>query len=192
MYPVEVLLPLNRALSAWALLLSDMKTAAQLLRIYGVIANSPRKNPFFPITLPWKVLVYLAFFLVLHETDGLTSCHLFSVQILFVLLSPLVRALSVSGAVGGPPFTAAADSQRARGGKAVSQQECWSGADSRERKGQEDVVWRVMTDCVSAWVTKMLKTPSTDAYTDRKKVIKWKCFSLFWHSKNISYCYIFI
>lgn len=159
MYPVKVLLPLNRALSAWALLLSDMKTAAQLLRIYGVIANNPRKNPFFPITLPWKVLVYLAFvfFLVLHETDGLTSCHLFSVQILFVLLSPLVCALSVSGAVGGPPFTAAADSQRARGGKAVSQQECRSGADSRERKGQEDVVWRVMTDCVSARVTKMLK-----------------------------------
>lgn len=45
MYPVEVLLPLNRALSAWALLLSDMKTAAQLLRIYGVIANK-EESPF--------------------------------------------------------------------------------------------------------------------------------------------------
>lgn len=68
--------------------------------------------------------VLSSLFLVLHKTDGLTSCHLFSVQILFVLLSLLVCALSVSGAVGGPAFTAAADSERARGGKAVSQQEC--------------------------------------------------------------------
>lgn len=44
------------------------------------------------------------------------------------------------GAVGGASFSTAADGQRARGGKAVSQQERRSGADGREGKGQEDVV----------------------------------------------------
>lgn len=44
------------------------------------------------------------------------------------------------GVVRGAPFSATAHGQWAGRGKAVSKQERRSGADSREREGQKDVV----------------------------------------------------